>query len=215
MALESISNCKKLQVLNLNDATEITQEGLIAVLANCNDLCELYLAGAKNINDFSQLKFNDKLQVLDFSKTVISDNDLFQLNVTNLKSINLSQTRISDTGLLFIARQCVQLENLYLSDTEITGRPFAQFVCKDLKSLDVSNCNELEEQSLVTISRMFSHLEELNVCGNRCVTFNAASSIVNRCHQLKLLLIERTASLDLRSGQQLIDKFPNIVIKYS
>ena len=150
---EILRNCSQLKTLNLS-GNKITEEGLAALHLEPNKLETLNLGGCEKLTDSGLSKilrnFGSQLKTLDVSRTKITEEGLvyFSLKLAKLETLSL--------------RCCEELTERGLSELLITLGP-------QLKSLDLNGTN-IRKEGLIDLCVKLTKLETLYL--GDCVYFN-------------------------------------------
>merc|ERR1740128_739519 len=143
--LESAPVLKQLETLNLYKCDQLTNTGLLQLLAKCSAT----------------------LEYLDLEGTGISGEGLKSVPALKLKKLDVSAClNLTNTGLLQLLAKCTAtLEHLDLSYTRISGEGLDSVpVLEKLETLDLTNCRNLTKTGLLQLlAKCTATLKSLNL----------------------------------------------------
>ena len=105
---------------------KITDDGLLGLSENCNDLKSLHISECGNITDTGMIAIINKcnLQSLDIGWCEsITDSSILQISnkCDQLQELNIAScNNITDTSLIEIGKNCIHLKSLNISSNNIT-----------------------------------------------------------------------------------------------
>lgn len=159
--------------LNVQGCSWLSDEIFFQLVARCPSLMKL------NISDNEQLTFRSwaalssiyNLGALHLSHCMISDDDLdlIAAGSENLAEIDLSSCKkISEIGLVKLAKQCPRLSSVNLSEcSKISPTGIVEFAiyAKNIYNLSVSRCSCITDDSLVKIMSLMPYLKSIDIVG--------------------------------------------------
>jgi hypothetical protein len=182
---------------NLAQCDDITDDGIVMAARFCTSLQALTVDGCKHLTDRSLLaglkKYCASLNLLSLQKChLVSDRGLVPLfhSTTKLRVLNLNYCKeVSDETVKEVAQHCRMVELLHLAFcTQITDTGLYTFAmtvnAKTFRSMDISYCRQISDDSIEAIARKCVKLQFLNVCGVNRITDIGAKAIT---HNLWLL----------------------------
>ena len=96
--------------------------------------------------------------------------------LTNVESLAISDSRVTDASITAITNQCPSLTSLNVCGcTQLTDASITAIAnqCPSLTSLNVCGCTQLTDASITAITNQCPSLTSLNVCG--CTQLTDAS----------------------------------------
>ncbi|XP_001635812.2 protein AMN1 homolog [Nematostella vectensis] len=160
--LMALQVCKKLRKLDLNAVKDrrenITSNGIITLSQSCHDLQTVYLrrctsigdeaviALAENCPQLMHLNLGGCLQITDRSLKALAKHSKF------LQSLNVSKTKITDTGIFSLTSGCCtqSLKELHLAhckDITDDGVESVLMLCPNVTILIFHNCPLVTDRS--------------------------------------------------------------------
>lgn len=175
--LREVPQCRYLKVLKLAYLPGLTGSGLSHLLPLREMLTELRLNKCDNLDkkQLEQLEGFNRLETLDLSQLRLEDQDLnFIARLMSLRSVNLSKNSALTDDVFKRFAALENLETVILKNNpQITGRGFSEVSrLKKLRHLDFEECRQLQDASLAAISGM-AILESLNL--NLCSSLTGAA----------------------------------------
>merc|ERR1740128_314729 len=144
--LESVPVLKQLETLNLGSCPNLTNTGLLQLIAKCSAT----------------------LKDMDLDRTGISGEGLESVPVLKqLKTLNLEDCgQLTNTGLLQLLAKCsATLKHLNLEGTGITGEGLDSVPVLNLETLNLKSCRNLTNTGLLELlAKCTATLESLNLC---------------------------------------------------
>jgi Leucine-rich repeat (LRR) protein len=200
-----VSNCTKLDSLNLAYCSDVTDDSLVELAKTCPKIQELVLWGCYNTTNVTleALAANCKsirsLSLKCCKK--ISDAGLIHMQaLTQLEDVNLTYCRnITDFGLQSFLSGVPKLRSLcmaYCSNiTDVTVGAVMKH-CPHLEKLDLTQCN-ISDAGLkyIAANPETSCLQELNLTSCQSITCSGISHLLKLVGTLKVLTIEDCTSL--------------------
>lgn len=196
---EVVNTVPHVRGLRLTGCTQITDAGIWAIARQCAQLDSIYLAGCERITELGLrlLAHNCRLVLVDLS-------DCPQLNDTILQSIAagcwMIQTfimkrcqRISDAGIVKIAQCCKDLRHLDVSECDRVGEYGDKALveigrcCPQLRVLDLFGCRHVHDLGVRAVARGCPRLTTLKLTGCQGVSSMAIQALAKQCHELKVL----------------------------
>lgn len=196
---EVVNTVPHVRGLRLTGCTQITDAGIWAIARQCAQLDAIYLAGCERITELGLrlLAHNCRLVVVDLS-------DCPQLNDTILQTIAagcwMIQTfimkrcqRISDAGIVKIAQCCKDLRHLDVSECDRVGEYGDKALveigrcCPQLRVLDLFGCRHVHDLGVRAIARGCPLLTTLKLTGCQGVSSVAIQALARQCHELEIL----------------------------
>ncbi|MDO4629293.1 MAG: hypothetical protein Q4C70_08940 [Planctomycetia bacterium] len=123
------------------------------------------------------------------------DDEALQLlgQITNLHEINLTSTRITNSGIRYLSR-LANLESLILTSTEITGETFNHLdECENLRELTLTS-TPFSNDGMAFLSQ-FQHLDSLKLDDTNIT--DEGMPALEGLHQLQLLNLQGTLVSDI------------------
>ena len=139
------------------------------------------------------------------------------ITIPNLQGINLSKCKqITDNSLISIS-QCSQLESVALrecSSISMIGIRNLFLNCKHIKSVDLSNCSSIVDDSILRIlSANLEHLEVIRVDNSEKVTDQGLCELAYCCNKISEISIQncyRVGEFGNRALRQIGEKCHSI-----
>lgn len=145
-------NCPFLRVLNVANAKNITDEGLMFIAKGCERLEVLDLSWCQHITDWAIVKIARAMP--------------------QLKEIGLSETKVTDQGVLELVTKCSNLRALHLARCpDITDQGAFNIIkhCRlRLSSLNLASCQNVSDQFVMEVIRKCPNLLYLDVSKLPC-----------------------------------------------
>ncbi|KAF3773319.1 F-box protein [Nymphaea thermarum] len=167
-SLQLIANTyQEMKVLNLTRCTKITDQGLQQISLKCSSLESLNLYALSSLTDRAYKKFAllSQLRCLDLCGAQnLSDEGLCSIaECRGLVSLNLTWcVRITDIGVLALARSCTSLEFLsvfgVLGVTDLSLEALSKSCSCTLTTLDVNGCIGIKRRSKEELLQLFPNL---------------------------------------------------------
>ncbi|XP_023324560.1 F-box/LRR-repeat protein 4 [Eurytemora carolleeae] len=194
-----LSQLENLVSLNLY-RTSVGQTSIITILCNNRKLKHLCLAGCQNIDGdevcivLSHCQLD--LECLDLWRcSTLSDRGIASLSLcTKLRDLDIGWCLSIPGGtgaLVHLIESCPGLERLYLTAHRQTGNRELKALCK------------------------LKNLKQLDILGNRNITFSALQELVSFVPSLQLVDASFCTQLEEAEVRQLRQDFPNLTIKWS
>ena len=167
---------KKSEILKVNQ-----------IFQHCEDLTIDYMN--KKDSDIISLIVSYCKELKHF-KLNIDNMDNFSHHCKELQSLDLNSRNITDTNLIFLAKNCTDLKTLHLSyhhEKTNTGIIAIAQHCTHLKEISLRNC-AISDVHLVAISEKCKGLETLDLTGSRqSITDVGIIQLSKHCTRLKSL----------------------------
>ena len=195
-------DCEEVTILELSECKNLEEETLNSLLEKCGEkLKTLRLSQCDNLKEVALEKCTN-LQELDVSECVkLSENTLKKIQGKQLVSLNLKECKnLSDETIYtlilsasvktlqrLVLRECVNLKNISFE------------LCEVMKTLDLSGCCSLSNETLQTINGTELQSLRLRRCHN--LSEKTVKTIISNCPKLQ--------KLDLR----LCRNFTDLIIK--
>ncbi|XP_031503179.1 F-box protein At3g58530 [Nymphaea colorata] len=167
-SLQLIANTyQEMKALNLTRCTKITDQGLQQISLKCSSLESLNLYALSSLTDRAYKKFAllSQLRCLDLCGAQnLSDEGLCSIaECRGLVSLNLTWcVRITDIGVLTLARSCTSLEFLsvfgVLGVTDLSLEALSKSCSCTLTTLDVNGCVGIKRRSKEELLQLFPNL---------------------------------------------------------
>lgn len=196
---EVVNTVPTLRGLKLTGCAQITDAGIWAIARQCSQLDTIYLAQCERVTELGLrlLAHNCQLVTVDLS-------DCPQITDTILQTLAagcwMIQTfimkrcqRITDAGIVKIAQCCKDLRHLDVSECEHVGEYGDKALieigkyCPKLTVLDLFGCRHVHDAGVRAIARGCPLLTTLKLTGCRDVSSLAIRALANQCHQLLTL----------------------------
>ena len=211
-----------LQILDISGCEKISSKALKKV-CDLEHLVILNARGCKGLTDKTKLDDMEKLELIDFSETNISNSLLFSLSECKLKGVNLENTHVTEKGLLpifdghweraerVLVRGCnlndkivkslvKEASNLKeLSLSKIDKTMLEQVGCTSLERLSVKNL-KMSERTVEKFFKGVKKLKELDI-SNSNIDKKQLDIIVRECKEIEKLSIgSKLESISSLSG---------------
>ncbi|KAF1981486.1 RNI-like protein, partial [Aulographum hederae CBS 113979] len=157
------ANCHRLQGLNISNCRRISDDSLVAVAQNCRHL--------------KRLKFNGCSQLMD--KSIMA----FAENCRHILEIDLHDCRLLENdAVTSLLTECQQLRELRLAHcSRLSDHAFLnvpnEMVFENLRILDLTDCNELNDAGVSKIVQCAPRLRNLVLAKCRQITDRAVMAI--------------------------------------
>ena len=192
MLIDLASGCSQLEHLRIPEASPITDEGIVYLSKQCNQLHTLYLSTTR-ITDVAILALCANcphLLHIDISCCDITDTSLGAIAKTypKLLTLRLRECDFSDEGLVFLANTCHQLQTIHLggSSNNITSIGLTALLAANpnLLHVDLSHCTSVSPTDIMSLADCCRRIESLHL--NSCcqMTDAAIIAIAENCSQL-------------------------------
>lgn len=185
--IKAFPNLKNLHLRS----TDVAEKNFLQILKGCPNLKKILIIATK-INGDEFVKKNKKfpqLKVMELSCTRLKDEGLESIvkKFPNLITMNLSMTKkieITDKGLIYLLKSCVNLKKIDLDDTKITGEGLIEDkLYPKLKKISL-NCTKVTDKGLINIAKAFPNLETIFLL-RTSVTDKALHELLKKCPNLK------------------------------
>ena len=210
MTFKSLSECTKLEVLKIFDATKLH---CIAHLSSCTRLKTLILTGSR-VTDLTPLSSLPLLERLDLSLDAEYDWSLLKRDLSPLcQCLNLKRLNIG--GILGIKdlsplSKCPELEELGIQNMfQITNLSFFEDGFTKLKVLDISRLLLLTDLTPLT---KLPNLEELDC---RFISLSTSLLPLARCLKLRHLACSKCARDRKKLMKELRNKINLRIVAYN
>eukprot|EP00899_Mesostigma_viride_P005488 jgi/Mesvir1/14940/Mv26266-RA.1 len=190
LAMLAVS-CHELESLLVNDCN-ITDIGVACLASFCPRLKELSVSYAQKVSDASIKRIAHRCQQLErlsIEKTAVTDSSVSAIaqHCVNLCHLDVGHCKkVSDAGLLMVARNCALLRSLSLRGASqgITDASIIAVAenCPVLQKLDVRSCYNLTDASIVKLVEHCKLLEHLDLPGYTTgITRVSMVEVVSKC----------------------------------
>eukprot|EP01119_Soliformovum_irregulare_P013021 TRINITY_DN3432_c0_g1_i1.p1 TRINITY_DN3432_c0_g1~~TRINITY_DN3432_c0_g1_i1.p1 ORF type:complete len:1126 (+),score=389.91 TRINITY_DN3432_c0_g1_i1:135-3512(+) len=181
-------NFFNLKTLNLGNCN-ISDAALTRVISTCPEITELNLYDCSHVTDASCRNFSENLfnlETIVLYRCPISDLGLSHLShCFNLKSIDLTGTNVTDTGIGMLVEGCSKITDLRLWNCRISDLAIQHVSgLHQLRVLDLRNCLIVQDLSPLEIG--CPKLERLLLAGCEYVGDNSLKGL-ERFYSLKML----------------------------
>jgi len=141
----SIARHQNLRTLHLDGVKGLSEStNLHTILFQMNSLTSLSLSGS-DVTNLDALKMLHNLEVLNLSRTRISNEKLLPLSNLPIELLDLSYTRVQ-TGVHIMLSELPKLTTLKLAGTRVTTLPLPEQLSRNIHSLDFSYSRMLSKQ---------------------------------------------------------------------
>lgn len=203
--------------LSPNHHPEPFDSGFRNILECCADIRELIIDETEELNDDTLSDIGNLcpgLLKFQFASSLnVSDRGLALLasKCTNITSLNIAMTIISDIGVVEVANHCANLQELTLSGCPLISDKSLEAIGKCSKQLRCLVVNEaltgpaeVTDRGIIAIANGCSNLDSLAVC--RCMQVSDISIEITakKCQQLQKLYISNCNHITDRSILALI-----------
>lgn len=161
--------------------------------------------------------WENEIEILRFNSD-ISDEDLKKINKVakfqNLQVLNLSNSSITDTGLLSFVQNYPQLKSLDLeSCTDISAKGVLSLVSKapSLQNLNLTDCYRTTDEIFEVIASLSPNLKVLNLNGFQYLTDACIQLISQKCPGLQCLDISDCRELTDASLKGILGQLPMLM----
>eukprot|EP01132_Coremiostelium_polycephalum_P008579 gene8579-10557_t len=164
-----------LRILNISD-TNVGDETLISIAGYCKSLKKLFAKSCSKVSD----------------KGV----NAVAFQCSELKAINISSTKVTDTAIIELATKSKLLRKIYIGHlSKISNASLIKLSvgCPLLKLVDVQSSQNIGEVAILSLSTYCKRLITLNVNNCPLVTDLSLVGIGRECLQLKNLYASGTA----------------------
>ncbi|CEF68124.1 F-box domain and Leucine-rich repeat, cysteine-containing subtype-containing protein [Strongyloides ratti] len=198
-----------LRKLSLRGCQNI-QDGALRIFAvNCRNIEALSLGNCKKITDLTCEylgKYCKYLKFLDFENCLdITDIGIMAIvnNCTLLEEINFNWNKnIQDKGITYLLSKCKNLRKLLVKGCSgLTENCFERTLndislrFTNLEYLNISNCNTINDNGVMTLSQSLRSLKTLEMAGGELLSDLSIQFVARFCKQIKKLDIEDCSSL--------------------
>lgn len=149
-------------------------------------------------NTYSSLK---KLKLSRQGPPIKSVNDISVMILSNscvhLTSLRLdSFQKITDAGVIEIINTCTNIKSISLSFTQITDDALQAVSTLSLNYLNLKNCKRVSETGLLRLIPYLKSIKKLNLSGLNGVTDNVVDLIETNCKKLEVIQLNNTQITD-------------------
>ena len=190
----------------------VTDESLQVLSDNCTQLTALDLSGCQRITDagLNSLSKCQMLRRLNLDGcNEITGNGLFSLSLgcKNLEILSLASCAIVDDALQYLVYPPTgngsTLQKLDLHDSYVSAEGIlALGRCTQLRTLNLSDSPNIDNNCLQCLSEHCSMLEHLNLNNCEQVTNKGIKKLSEGCHQLKSIQLQK-CNISIKSIQHL------------
>ncbi|RLN52036.1 hypothetical protein BBJ29_008269 [Phytophthora kernoviae] len=197
--------CTSLKVVSFARCTQLTKDLVLFLIKACRSLTDINFSRCKRIDDDAihlLLRSATDLQRLNLSFMDISDKAFttepsdqrngFYAMGRALRAIDLTQSNITDTTLITLAKHCPCLEEVKLSCcSEISDVGVEALVrsCRRLRALDLTNCALITDRGVGMLGVYGQQLERLNLSWCMNITDKSVVDIAHGCEHLQEVLL--------------------------
>ena len=216
---------KKYYMNEIDSKTVIEQKGMYAklyedgtLILSPYDYTDTWKRVKKDYN-FENISFEDKQHIKDIiilDKIIVSkDNNFIKNCFTNLKvtRLDLKNLDFSNTDLRGMFRGCKNLEELKLSNFDISNVGWICDIfpeCENLKILDLSNIDFSNVEDLSDIFKECENLEELKLSGFNTSKIRNMSEMFSLCKNLKKIDISNFDTSNVKYMKFMFYKCENL-----
>ncbi|XP_061186169.1 F-box/LRR-repeat protein 4-like [Saccostrea echinata] len=220
-------NCPKLKELDVGscpslDGQSISHLSRIHTLERLN----LYRLPVERYSLMEVLRLSPNLKHLNLGSTRIGEMHIdivmkiLGKHCKKLISLDLWRSRISETGLDYIAENCKQIEELDLgwcSNLKAGTYCFIDLVkkCPNIKKLYLTANRTICNEDLLAFCKYCPKLEQLDILGTGNVSRESVFSVLTQCQKLMFLDISFCANVDVDAVTLWSAQFPRCSIKRS
>jgi hypothetical protein len=187
-----LTNCRQFDVRGFNILTKLSNSTLTELYVNrCPCVKEEPLMWIGGSVGFNQPKLK-KLVLLDVSETMVTDN-----------------------GLIAVAHGCKKLQYLNLTDCfQITDKAIQEIAshCHKLKLLNLSNCNQLTNKSLIAVSKYCHELVSISLTRLTHITDKGLIALASGCRYLQAMNIACCVEITEKSLCVLVENCKGILM---
>ncbi|XP_057273830.1 dynein regulatory complex subunit 6 [Pezoporus wallicus] len=188
------SSGAKLRELNLSNCIHVTDASVTEIAQRCHELTYLNLCHCENVTDAGIEALGNMLSLisLDISGTRISDTGLRTLGCQGkIKELSISECKnISDTGIQEFCKGTKYLEHFHVSCcpqlTDEAVKALA-FHCQRLTSVNLAGCPKMTDTCIKYLAAVCHYLHFLDVSGCIHLTDKALKYLWKGCEQLQVL----------------------------
>jgi len=174
-------HCRLLTHLDMHQCPKVTDVGVLALARHCSALSALWLC-------------ND---AVNYSSDSITDVSLFALgrSCPQLRELYIdrvrrwspsTRTQVTDFGVAALT----QLTHLEVSRLPLTGMGIEVVAAHgQLRYLNVSHCDQLQDRTIVAVARGCTSLREVNIKGCAALTDISVVALVTNCKNLTHLTV--------------------------
>ena len=164
--------CPGLTQLHMHDAAGITDEAIMSFAEHCRKLESIALSNNRLVTSEAMcalLKANPGITAMEVSEcTLLDDNVILTIAqyCPRVKLLSMfSCQRLSIESLYTLARSCRSLHEVSIADSTITDAFISLLTqySKGLKSIDLSECPNITEHTLVTLLESGKHLTHIYI----------------------------------------------------
>ena len=177
--LYGLEQCLNLESLILIKQPVMPYKGYWTELSRLKKLKTLILTGCYRIDDLRWINKASSPQTIIINGTSISN--LYGLNFTDTKHLNISDTEVDDIGLLSSA---IKLEHLELINTNVTEFP-SNIPLENLKTLRIGSNTWIDDLEFPALSNL-----ELLELRNVTIYSYFFEEMICNCENLKYLIID-------------------------
>ncbi len=145
-------NCIYLRVLNIANAANVTDDGIVALSRGCTQMEKLDLSWCTRVTDWSIGKVARAMP--------------------KLTDISLSETKVTDNGLLELTTYCTKLRAIHLAKCSDVTNVGATNIVKNLRDtieeLTLASCSRISDDNIAYIVRNCFKLRWIDVCKLPC-----------------------------------------------
>ena len=185
-----VEGCPKLRTLSLNYCTKVKDTGISCIGQYCPDLREIHLCG-NNITDLGLVALAKGCPLLEAANlyccsyvTYITLSAL-STGCSQLLSVKLTGTGITDAGISILAHGCSLLQSIHLESCDyITNFGLLTLQkCPNVTALTISSCYNIRSTGLSILLNRWPHLRSIHLAG-ASITDSVLSALARGCPQL-------------------------------
>jgi F-box/leucine-rich repeat protein 2/20 len=194
-------NCTILENIDISWCKQLTNLSIIEISKYCLNLKSLKIDGCSKITFEIYLHYIiEKCLKLDTIDTAnfrysLSDTNLVEIskNCLNLKRLFLYARSITDVGFIAIIQKSVNIENLYISySINVTDMSLIEISkhCLNLRVIVVHDCNTLTGTGLLLIANNCKNLTTVHVVSCANINESIVNEIKNSFPKLKVVFYD-------------------------
>ncbi|KAI1390549.1 RNI-like protein [Hypoxylon trugodes] len=199
--------CTRVERLTLTNCRELTDRGLMPLVASNHHLLALDLSGDIGITEHSIFAIAEncrKLQGLNVSNCKqISDESMVKLaqNCRFIKRLKLNDCeQLHDSAILAFANNCPNLLEIDLHQCANIGNdPVTALLAKgqSLRELRLANCDLIDDSAFLSLppSRAYEHLRILDLTSCTRLTDRAVEKIIDVAPRLRNLVLAKCSNI--------------------
>eukprot|EP00035_Acanthoeca_spectabilis_P032950 m.21304 g.21304 ORF g.21304 m.21304 type:complete len:608 (+) comp5677_c0_seq1:381-2204(+) len=195
---------------------------------HCPQLVSVAFAGSDGLDSAGVALLTNALpglESVDFSLSILVNSDALTSlgrHCPRLKTVNVSQTKVDDVGVVALARGCPDLVSINLEGCRVTDVAICALAnyCSKLISLNALGAHEITDAALQIIAGNLPNITTLKISSVRLTT--GVLALADACKQLDVLelpfqtvkLLGEVQPAFLIKYQQLAQQYVNFLYKY-